>query len=286
MTQGLVIPLAGADPELRQVAAGRGALELVAAELMPLDLQIAAGRLPSVTVKDLRPGQVAIARNAAGELLSVQGGRVGFGLGGPHGTFAESFDAAGASAVPVPPGLDPLVAAAGVSSVLAARLALEAAQTEVGDVVLVVGARGAVGSAAASLARSRGCEVVEITRADPQAALAAAPPADVVVDMVGGPLLADVIRASGPRARHVLVGYAGDGVTTFALPLLLVREHRLMGLNVYATPQREFDAAHVGALADLAEGRVSVPEERLALLPLERAAEAYAGRRRVLFHAG
>ena len=286
MTQGLVIPRAGAEPELRHVPAGPGALELVAAELMPLDLQIAAGRLPSVTVNDLRPGQVAIGRNTAGELLSVQGGRVGFGLGGPRGTFAESFDAAGASAVPVPSGLDPLVAAAGVSSVLAARLALEAAQAEVGHVVLVVGARGAVGSAAASLARSRGCEVVEITRDEPQAALAAAPPVDVVVDMVGWPLLADVIRASGPRARHVLVGYAGDGVTTFVLPLLLVREHRLMGLNVYATPQREFDAAHVGALADLAEGRVTIPEERLALMPLERAAEAYAGRRRVLFHAG
>jgi NADPH2:quinone reductase len=286
MTQGLVIPLPGAAPELRDIAVGANPVELVAAELMPLDLQIAAGRLPSVNVKDLRAGQVAVGRNAAGELLSVQGGRAGLGLGAPNGTFSESFEAGRASAVLVPTGLDPLVAAAGVSSVIAARLALEAAQAEVGDVVLVVGARGAVGSAAASLARSRGCEVVEVTRDDPHAALAAAPPADVVVDCVGGPLLADVIRASGARARHVLVGYVGDGVTTFALPLLLVREHRLMGLNVYATPEREFEAAHVGALADLAAGRVDVPESRLELVALSRAAEAYAGRRRVLFRAG
>lgn len=285
MTQAVVIPAPGAAPELRQLPGHEGDLELVAAELLPLDLQVAAGALPSVPVHDLRAGQNAVARRSDGALVSVQAGRLGWGLGAPIGAFA-SLLAEPADAVLVPIGLDPLIAAAGVSSGIAARLALTTAGVAAGERVLVVGAAGAVGSAAATLALHQGAEVIELTRASASQILSGSPAPDIVIDCVGGPLLLDVIRASGPRARHVLVGYVGDGVATLPLPLLLVREHRLMGFNVYRADADEYVTAHRMALADLASGLLTVPESRMRTVPFERVAAAYADGARVLLTPG
>lgn len=277
MTQGLVIPSAGAAPQLQPVA-GDGPLELVAAELLPLDLQVARGALPSVKVVNLRAGQVAVARTADGSMVSVQAGRVGTGLGALSGTFAERFTAPDSVVAALPAGLDPLIAAAGTSAAIAARLALSAAECTPQDTVLVVGAGGAVGSAAVAIARASGCVVREMRRGE---TLRGSAPS-VVIDCVGGPTLVEVIRESAARARHVLVGYAGDGNASLPLPLLLVREHRLLGFNVYLAEQSVFVAAHQRALEDLASGVVVVPASRLATVPLAGAAAAYAEGRRVL----
>ena len=280
MTQRLVIRQAGADPELDTTTDDADErLSLIAAELLPLDRQVAAGLLPSVRVDHLCAGQVAVARAEDGTVVSVQAGMTGAGLGAPYGTFATRFAGTGASICPLPSGLDPLVAAAGASSAIAARLALDAADAGPGDVVCVTGAGGAVGSAACELARDRGCGVVPVTRTAPAAD---AGPWDVVIDCAAGPLLEILVRGAAPRARHVIVGYADGGVVSLALPLLLVGEHRLIGFNVYRADRRVFDAAHAAALDDLARGIVTVPVERRRTVPLDQAADAYAGKARVL----
>lgn len=254
-------------------------VDLVAAELLPLDLQVARGLLPSVRVADLPAGQVAVGRRRSdAALVSVQAGRSGWGLGAPVGTFATSFPRpADVVCARLPDGLDPLVAAAGTSSVLAARLALEAAECTPEDTVLVTGSSGAVGSAAVQLARARGCQVLTHGRGEP-----VPPGASVVVDCAAGPQLADIVRTAAPGARHVVVGYAGDGMTTFPLPLLLLGQHRLQGFNVYQVGADAFARGHEAALRDLAAGTVTVPEGRRRTVALSRAAAAYEAGDRVL----
>jgi len=281
--------------------------ELLAAEILPLDVQISQGTMPRA-VFPLLAGQSATARNlSTGELVYVQGGAQGMGISRP-GTFATSFRAANATTVSLTDGLDPLLAAAGLSSALCARLALfESGGYHPGEVVLVLGASGAVGLSALQLAKSYGSEVVGVSR-DPAALGQSAPDAvagvtlctpeqmgpsmaaatrgagpDVVIDCLGGQILSAALTIGAAGCRHVVVGYLAGLESAVSIAALLARQSTIVGFNVHMIPAPKRDAATSAAMEDLSNGTIKLPQART--YSLEQAAEAYGevgGRQRVL----
>lgn len=245
--------------------AGQVLVQTIAADVQPLDRQVAAGGIPGV-VAPYQPGSSAIVRHND-RPHALLGGLVGMGMFAP-GTFADELAVPPALLVPVPEGLAPDVAAAGVGSVMSARLALfDHADVQPGETVLVMGATGAVGSAAVVLAAGHGCQVLAATRTPRDAP----PPhgitmigtdelpsdaADVIIDPVGGNGMVTVIGAGRRRCRHVVVGYAGGIAATVPLPILLLREHRLLGFNMHATPTARARQVAADALDDLATHRI------------------------------
>lgn len=260
-------------------------LDLVIADVIPLDRQIAAGRFPPSGAVPLQPGVSAIARRDDSVLVSVQGGHAAMGFRRP-GCFATRFLAPAALCVPLPNGLSVEVAAAGTETAITALLILtDHAQLLAGETVLVLGANGGVGRACVQLAVSLGGEVIAAARAPEALDVPAGVRtvsydaitglnADVIVDPVGGALFQSAILAGGHRCRHVFLGYNAGAVVELRLPLLMIAEHRILGFNEHAVAQDRFVAATRTALELLAAGTLSpVVESTFALSDI---AAAYA----------
>jgi NADPH:quinone reductase len=289
---------AGADPDLvvEDAAApvpseGEALVRILAAEIQPLDRQVAAGRLPFAR-PPLQPGMSAVGETAEGRVL-VLGGALGLGTTRP-GVFAEAVAVPRTHLVSVPDAAAVLDAAAGVSSAISARLALfDHAELRAGEVVLVLGATGAVGAAAVQLAAAAGATVLAAARRadavssgpgitpvpldglpDAVADHTAGSGAAVIVDCLGGATFQAAVAAGGDRCRHVTVGYAAGPIAELHLPSLMVREHRLLGFNAHRTPIEQLREAAGRALDDLATGTVTVAPARS--FPLDDVAAAYA----------
>lgn len=292
--------------DLPALVQGEARLRLLAAEVLPLDVDIATGRVPAPVRNGLQPGTTAVAEivegPGAGDRVAVQGGAFGLGLLRP-GTFAERFDAPTQALTAVPAGLATDVVAAGFTHLVAARLALhDVAQVRSGETVLVLGASGGVGRAAAAIALAAGAQVVTATRrglrrdAVPGATsvamvdLAAAvrdltggEGADVIVDPVGGDVTAEVATAGGDGCRHVLVGTVAGRELRLTPTPFLARQHRLLGLNALLASGGRLREVTEEAIDDLARG-VGVPRIG-ATYDLTEAEAAYGqvGGTRILF---
>ncbi len=263
-------PEAFADPN--GSASGHGAMdlvevELVAADIVPLDRQIAAGRFPPAGPAPYQPGVSAVGRLANGALVSVQGGHHRMGFGRP-GCFADRFLAPKQACLELPDGLDPMIAAAGAETTTTAHLLLhDHAALVAGERVLVLGANGGVGGASVALALAAGAEVIAASRRPDELAVPdgvrvvgydelAGLNANVIIDPVGGDVFTAAVRAGAYRCRHVFLGYPAGAVISFVLPLLMIAEHRILGVNEHAIPEETFLAAARHALDALASGAV------------------------------
>ena len=309
----------GSEPSLSTIeipdpepAPGRTLVAFAAAEVAPIDVQIATGKIPGVPPPPLLPGGTAAGTviesglHPAGTLVYVSGGPYGMGTRTP-GTFAEVVSAPDDAVFPLPDMLDPETAAAGVSSATAARYALvDHAAVQSGETVLVLGATGAVGSAAIQLAVALGAKVLAAARrpervqtgpgiqaisfdgfANAVSEATEGVGVAAIIDTVGGPYMDESIRSGGPRCRHVVLGYTAGTDANFNLPLMSVKEHRLLGMNTNRpTPERRAQLMRE-VLDDLAEGRV---QPRIGeRFPLSAAADAYradGGAGRILLVAG
>ena len=171
--------------------------------------------------------------------------------------------------------------------------ALEAAYTREGrDSVLVLGATGAVGSAAAKIARAWGCKVVTASRrdvtdvniiADPdlkgvQKLLEGKGP-DVVIDAVGSSaLMGAAMNILAPKGRYAFVSAGKGGPATYTLDThkLYKQDQAICGVNsITQTPTEAGDMMR--RLTQLfQEGKLEGPkEEDLAKVPIEKGVEAY-----------
>ncbi len=197
--------------------AGETLIELIAAEIAPLDRQIAMGNLPGAGPLPIQPGATGVGRVLssetldAGGLVYVGGGPFGIGNRRP-GVMAEQVSVPDAAAVPIPEGVDPMLAAAGVSGGISARQSLfDYGRLQPDGTVLVLGATGSVGRAACQIAAAFGASVlaagrdtsalddldaipisIENLTAEVMAATGGKG-ADVIIDPLGGPL---------PQLRH------------------------------------------------------------------------------------
>lgn len=258
---------------------------LVAADIVPLDRQIAAGKFPPAGPAPYQPGVSAVGRLADGSLVSVQGGHHRMGFGRP-GCFADRFLAPAAACLPLPPRLDPMVAAAGAEITTTAVLLLhDHAVLQVGERVLVLGANGGVGGACVELALAFGADVIAASRRPDELSVPAGVRtvgydamaglgANVIIDPVGGDVFGAAVLAGAHRCRHVFLGYPAGAVISFVLPLLMIAEHRIYGVNEHAIAEDIFLAAARSALDALAMG--TVRPRVAAVFGLADAAAAFA----------
>jgi NADPH:quinone reductase-like Zn-dependent oxidoreductase len=197
---------------------------------------------------------------------------------------------------PVPDGLDDLAAAAVPEAFVTAHDAvMTQAGLRPGELLVVNGANGAVGTAGIQIGAVAGSRVLATLRAtelrEPVAALGAdviAPAelvdaararggADVVLELVGAPNLEHDLDALALKGRVIVVGTGAGDSAQIALRKLMGKRARLIGTGLRVRPLEE-KAAAVQAFArevvpHLASGRIAPLVDRV--FPAEEATAAF-----------
>jgi len=224
----------------------------------------------------------------AGEVIAVGprvlGTRVGEHVMGlvAGGGLADRVVVSERHLVAVPTNLTPQEAASTPEGFITAHDAIRSqAGLRPGEVLLVNGATGGVGSAAVQIARAAGARVVGTSRTERGRELIAelggipADPAetaevvervsegrgaDVVLELVGAPNLATDLENLAVLGRVVIVGVGAGRETTIDLRALMSRRGRLLGTVLRARPTEEKAMAVRGfareILPHLADGTV------------------------------
>ncbi|MGO4390120.1 zinc-binding alcohol dehydrogenase family protein [Variovorax sp. M-6] len=236
---------------------------------------------------------IASASLAPGQRVWLRGSGLGTLF---DGTWCEQIDAPDEALGLLPDAVPATLGSAFFSPCTSAWVALhEVARVRAGERVLVTGATGAVGSLLVQLALDAGAEVTAAVRSaaqvqampaaakvlvlgddDPSAALASVT-ADLLVDTVGGPVLAAALTRVEAGGRAVLVGYTAGNALALDLAHFLQRDVALLPLNMFRR-EAAGRAAAPELLARLADGRLRLEVQPFAL---EEAAAAmdWIGRR-------
>ncbi|WP_314613044.1 quinone oxidoreductase family protein [Streptomyces stackebrandtii] len=207
------------------------------------------------TVRKVREGSepISFGGEVAGEIVAAGAGVTAFAVGERvtglcfADAYAEFAVLNTAMTSRIPDSASAVEAVALVRSGLVARGAYEAARTEQGDSVLVTAAASAVGTLALQYAKAGGAArvvaaVSSAAKADFVRALGAdevvlyedvdwGDPYDVILDGVGGDLLAPAVRALATGGR--LVAFSSGGGTVEAYELL-VRGASVIGFQMRA----------------------------------------------------
>jgi NADPH2:quinone reductase len=137
---------------------------------------------------------------------------------------------------------------------------LERGRLQAGEAVLVLGATGAVGSAAVQLARANGATVIATVSSAAKAqqcidsgahhiidlsgsdlrdrlrsdvkALTNGNGADIIIDPLGGDIFDAAIRAVAWRGRYVVIGFAAGKIPTVKVNYVLLKNMEISGLQV------------------------------------------------------
>jgi putative PIG3 family NAD(P)H quinone oxidoreductase len=160
-----------------------------------------------------------------------------------------------------------------------------------GEHLLVHGGAGGVGTAAIQLARAAGARVTATVRAEDLRARVAElgaeaitpegfadhGPFDVILELVGGPNLAENVRALRFWGRIVVIGVGGGAKGELNLGALMANRGRILASTLRPRPLEEkaltARAMERSVLPLLSEGTVSVPIA--ATYRLDQAEEAY-----------
>jgi NADPH:quinone reductase-like Zn-dependent oxidoreductase len=219
------------------------------------------------------------------------------------GSLAEYCVVTAADLVPISADVpDAAVAALGTSGIAAWMAVSWRARLQPGERVIVLGASGAVGQVALSVAHELGAarvvavcrserqaeqaqtagadEVVVLRPDEPRAALtarltdAAGRPADVVIDPVFGEPAAAAALALGPWGRLVNIGAAAtNDAAEFSSAGLRGRSISILGYTNNAISAEQRAAALTAVLAMAERGKASVNHR---ILPLEDCTQAWA----------
>jgi NADPH:quinone reductase len=250
-------------------------IRMRAAGVNRADLMQAAGRYPPPPGTTDVPGL-----ECAGE---TEDGRKVMALL-PGGGHAELVAVHHSHVLPVPPNVD-WPHAGGFPEVFAT--AHDAVFTQAGlrrgERLLVNGAAGGVGIAAVQLGVAAGAEVTASARhnQDRLRALGAdtevAGDYDVILELVGGPNLAENLTRLALNGRMVVIGTGAGASAEIDFGLLMRSRGRILASTLRARSREEKADVMRRLEADvvplLASGRVKVPVEET--FPLERAQEAY-----------
>lgn len=204
-------------------------------------------------------------------------------------------------AVAVPDGVESTAAAAILLDYLTAYYGLfDRGGLKPGEVVLVTGASGGVGSAAVQLTSATGCRVAALAsgaeKLDYARGLGATVALDyrdpdwrtqlrgafpdgigLVFDPVGGPVFEPAFRSLAKRGRHLVVGFAaGSGIPSLPANLVLLKSAELVGVDARYLWQSDKPRvrALLSILLDLV--RTNHLEPRFAeIIPLGEAERAF-----------
>ena len=177
-------------------------------------------------------------------------------VGAPFGAFAEVMVAPAFLAFELPDAVSTATAAAGLTNLQTAHLALtHRGRLAAGETVLVHGAAGGVGVASIQVAKALGAGTVlavastserrELAlRCGADAALDAGGDwvaevrertggrgADVVIDPVGGEAFAQSLRCMAPFGRVLVIGFASGTIPEVRVNRLLLRHLDVIGVN-------------------------------------------------------
>lgn len=247
---------------------GRTLVRMAAATVGHIDRTVWGGQFMSPPTLPYVPGVEAAGIVLESDVFQA-GERVwirGAGLGTRFdGTWREIIDAPDAAIGRLPDGVAMTLGSAFFSPSTSAWVALhEVAKVRAGERVLVSGASGAVGSLVMQLARDAGAEAFALSAQGPSE------PVDVLIDTVGGPVLAAALAHVVPGGRAVLVGYTAGNNLSVDIARFLQRDVSLLPLNMFRR-----DAAGRAAapelLARLADGRLQL---QVTEFPLAEAARA------------
>jgi len=309
--QAILIERFGDPSELRpqevprpEPAEGEVLLEVHAAAVNRSDVLNARGSFPFTTLPRI-PGRdfAGVVVEGPQELVGTEvwgtgGGELGFIRDGSHARYL---------AVPrnaVVPKSETLsleeVAASGLAYVTAGSALVELAGVSAGETILVTGAAGGVGSAAAMIARWKGARVIGAIKDESERAMAeragvevtvdtsrenvtdavlAATDgggADLVLDAVGGPLFEPAMNSLGEKGRMVVITTTpGMQHVSFNLFDFYRKGLRLFGLmtSFLDTEKSASVLRDLGPGFDVGALRAPAIAERY---PLEQAGTAYA----------
>jgi putative PIG3 family NAD(P)H quinone oxidoreductase len=262
-------------------------------------LQRAGGYPPPPGASDLPGLEVAgtVVATGAGVVAPAVGDRVCALVAG--GGYAAYCLAPAVQCLPVPAGLD-FVAAAAIPETFFTvwNNVFERGRLTAGETLLVHGGASGIGTTAIQLGAAFGARVIATAGTDDKCRLceglgaerainyrsesfaaALKPPAgaDVILDMVGGPYLADNVKALNEDGRLVVIAALGGNRGELNLGLLFTKRLVVTGSTLRNRPVAEKGriatelARHVWPL--LASGRVRPVLQ--AVYPLEAAAEAH-----------
>lgn len=291
-------PLAVEEVEVPEPGAGEVVVEMAFAGVNPVDRYQVLGRVGTD-----QPLPRILGSEGAGQV----GGRTVFlnraAVVPPSGLWSSHVVAKEDALVPVPDGVPLEVAASvGVVGVTAWRVVADLGQVGPGDRVLVLGASGGVGSAAVSLAKHLGAEVVAQTGSEAKVgwleerspAVVAADPGEleealgairegfsptVVIDPLGGGFTGAAIELLEPRGRLVIFGTSADTVGTVPLQQLYRKSLTVYGYAGLIEPPDRLAEGAARALAALAAGEMSIPIDSVVpLAEVDRALGRLADR--------
>jgi NADPH2:quinone reductase len=303
-----IINAPGAEPRLGSVmlpprTPGTTLIAVTAAPLNPLDLLIASGTFHSARYEaPYVPGSECVGavldsdRYPPGSLVYAEC----HASPATPGAFATQVLVTDEDLLPLPDGLDPVLAAAVGNSGTAAFMPLvEEAGLCPGETVLVLGATGAVGQLAVQVAHQRGAgrvigvardrvalgrllalgadAVVEL-RADEAIEelaarlLAAGGPVDVILDGLYGIPLEAALRVCARRARVINIGNSAGATVQVPAGLLRGKQLTLSGFAGLHTPLRDKRAALTWLWTALACGELQI---EVRTFPLEGSVAAW-----------
>lgn len=200
----------------------------------------------------------------------------------PHGALTARVRLAGERCVVVPPGLGLEAAAAVLVSYTTAYLALHLkARVQAGDTVLIHAAAGALGTAAAQLARAAGARVLGVVSSEAKKAVALTSGCDevflsradwvsdvrnavgarglkAVLDSVGGETTTRSLKLLGWGGALLIVGFSSGEIASIPVNRLLLRAQDIMGVywsfeeNPQQTLQMQQDVLAMVASGELA----------------------------------
>lgn len=294
--KGLVCPAYGPPSVLRMAdlddlpapGAGMVAVRTLCAGINYPDLLSIAGTYPIPSEPPFVPGVEGAGRVEAlgpGSNRLAVGDLVCWQDNGTKGAFAESVILPETCLARVPPGVDPTVAACIPTAYGTATFALDhRARLQAGETVLVHGASGGVGLAAAQIAMARGARVIATSRSPDKLArlaalgvqTAATGPdlrdrllemtggrgVDVVFDPVGGDLFDVSLRLLAPYGRLLVIGFTSGQFGVARSNILLVKAISVIGVNYGHYLRTEPDAARrtVEHVLDQVAARQLYPE--------------------------
>jgi len=279
---------------------GEVLVKVEAAAINPSDVKNVLGKMKQTTLPRT-PGRDFAGRvekgppDLVGRSVFGTGSDLGFRRDGSHGEYLTVPSEAAALR---PDRLDAAQAAAmGLAYMTAWAALIDAAKLRAGETVLITGVTGAVGSAAARIARFHGAKVLGAIRqrAEQQgnpdlpvdvyvhladgplhelaAAATAGHGADVVLDVVGGPLFEPCLKCLAHRGRQIAIASTGDGKATFDLVDFYHREGRLFGVDTLKLGFAESGAVLRCLLPGIEAGVFQPPQ--LETIALDQAVAAY-----------
>ena len=264
------------DPEL-----GPGEVEILAKAcgVNFADLLMISGRYQLRPELPFVPGMELAGRvTAVGE--EIKDIRIGDKVAAyvKHGAYADRVIAPRAQVALIPESISWTLAAAFPIAYGSAQLALDRADLSAGEVVLIGGAAGAVGTACIELACQRGAKVIacvgnrekeDLARACGAARTvsshsknlareieeAAPEGVDVIVDPVSGNFFDDSLASLNYGGRAIVLGFASGKISSLRVNQLLRKHQAVIGSSFGLKCAREPEAiaAYWPALAELLE---------------------------------